>query len=64
MKSVEPKMNQILESNFTQKAFDSYEPLWQEEREDINEAYCLRTDFDFIEANKGVQKTLRKLAEG
>ena len=28
LKSVEPKMKQILESNFTQKAFDSYEPLW------------------------------------
>lgn len=46
------------------KAFDQYEVLWEEEREDINEAYCLRTDFDFKEANKAVQKTLHKLGEG
>ena len=57
-------MLQVLESNSAIKAFDQYEPLWEEEREDINEAYCLRTDFDFKEANKGVQKILHKLGEG
>jgi hypothetical protein len=49
----------VLESNTQIKAFDNYEPLWEEEREDINEAYCLRTEFDFVEANRAVQKTLK-----
>ena len=49
-----PKILQILESNTTMKAFDSYEVLWEDEREDINEAYCLKTDFDFKEANRAV----------
>ena len=31
-----------------------------EEREDINEAYCLKTEFDFKEANRAVQKALNK----
>lgn len=53
-----------MESNATMKAFDQYEVLWEDEREDINEAYCLKTDFDFKEANRGVQKTLLKLGEG
>jgi hypothetical protein len=61
---VYPKFLQILESNVSTKAFDTYKPLWEEEREDINEAYCLRTDFDFKEANRAVQKTLNKLGEG
>lgn len=42
------------------KAFDQYEVLWEEEREDINEAYCLKTEFDFKEANRAVQKALNK----
>ena len=45
------------------KAFDQYEVLWEEEREDINEAYSLKTDFDFKEANRAVQKTLNKQSE-
>jgi len=61
---VYPKFLQILEANVQAKAFDSYKPLWEEEREDINEAYCLKTDFDFKEANRAVQKTLNKLGEG
>lgn len=36
------------------KMLDQYEVLWEDEREDINEAYCLRTDFDFKEANRAV----------
>ena len=32
-----PKILQILESNTTMKAFDSYEVLWEDEREDISE---------------------------
>lgn len=53
----------MLESNLTMKAFDSYEVLWEDEREDINEAYSLKTDFDFKEANRAVQKALNKLGE-
>ena len=49
-----PRVLQVLESNLTMKAFDSYEVLWEDEREDINEAYSLKTDFDFIEANRAV----------
>lgn len=45
------------------KAFDQYEVLWEEEREEINEAYCLKTDFDFKEANRAVQKALNKQSE-
>jgi len=36
------------------KAFDQYEVLWDEERAEINELYCLKTDFDFKEANRAV----------
>lgn len=61
---VYPRMMQIMEANVASTAFDTYKPLWEEEREDINEAYCLRTDFDFKEANRAVQKTLHKLGEG
>jgi hypothetical protein len=53
----------VLESNTQIKAFDNYEPLWEEEREDINEAYCLRTEFDFVEANRAVQKTLKQMGD-
>ena len=42
------------------KAFDQYAVLWDEEREDINEAYSLKTEFDFKEANRAVQKALNK----
>jgi hypothetical protein len=34
--------------------------LWDEEREDINESYSLKTEFDFKEANRAVQKALNK----
>ena len=49
-----PRVLQVLESNLTMKAFDQYEVLWEDEREDINEAYSLKTDFDFKEANRAV----------
>jgi len=54
LEKVYPRFAAILDSNAMTNAFDSYKPLWVEEREDINEVYCLRTDFDFKEANKAV----------
>jgi hypothetical protein len=32
--------------------------FWDEERGEINEVHSIRTDFDFKEANKAVQKAL------
>jgi len=58
-----PKVKQILDANLTQRAFDSYEVFWEDERGEINEMHALRTDFDFKEANKAVQKALNKLKE-
>jgi hypothetical protein len=49
-----PKFAQVLEANSKSSAFDSYQAMWSEEREDIIEAYCLKTDFDFKEANRAV----------
>ena len=63
LEKVYPRFAAILDANAMTNAFDSYKPLWVEEREDINEAYCLRTNFDFKEANKAVQKTLHKMGE-
>lgn len=57
-----PKLIAILDANNSQRAFDQYEVFWDEEREDIKEVYCMRTDFDFKEANKAVQKALTKLS--
>ena len=57
-----PKVLAILEANNSQRAFDSYEVFWDEEREDINEVHAIRTDFDFKEANKAVQKALNQLS--
>jgi hypothetical protein len=54
LEKVYPKVSQILEANLTQRAFDSYEVLWEEERDDIKEVHALKTDFDFFEANKAV----------
>lgn len=56
--SVEPKMIQMLDANNGSRAFDSYEVRWEDEREDINEAYEVRTDFDFIAANSAIQTAL------
>lgn len=54
----------MLETNASSKTFDSYQAQWTDEREDIREAHCLKTDFDFKEANRAVQKNLHKLGEG
>lgn len=58
-----PKIKQALDANLEQRAFDSYEVQWEEEREDINELHVLQTDYDFVEANYAVHKTLNKLKE-
>ena len=54
LKKVEPTMMQVLDSNWEQRAFANYEVHWDEEREDINEIHCLKTEFDFKEANRAV----------
>ena len=41
-------MKQALDANLEQRAFDNYQVMWEEEREDINELHLLQTDFDFI----------------
>jgi hypothetical protein len=58
-----PKVLQILDANTSSKTLQNYQPLWDEEREDINQAYCLKTDFDFKQANTAVQKNLHKMGE-
>ena len=63
LENIYPKMKQALDANLEQRAFDNYQVMWEEEREDINELHVLQTNFDFIEANIAVQKTLNKLKE-
>lgn len=58
-----PKIKQALDANLEQRAFDNYEVQWEEERENINELHVLQTDFDFVQANFAVQKTLKQLKD-
>ena len=44
-----PKIKQALDANLEQRAFDSYEVQWEEEREDINELHVLQTDYEIID---------------
>lgn len=55
---VEPLFNLHLNANQEQRAFDNYEVIWEEEFGEINDLHCLKTDFDFVQANQAVQKTL------
>lgn len=52
-----------IDANNYSKTFANYEVRWDEEREEINEQYAMRTEFDFREANIAVQKALNKVAE-
>jgi len=44
----------ILDSNLNNTIFDSYDPLWNEEKGEIELVHMLKTDFDFREANIAV----------
>ena len=61
IEKVEPRMRQHLAANSETRAFENYEVMWEEERGEINQLHTLRTDFDFIEANRAVQKTLNMM---
>ena len=52
-----------IDANNERGTFANYEVIWDEEREEINEQYAMRTDFDFREANIAVQKALNKVAD-
>jgi hypothetical protein len=43
-----------IDANNNSKTFANYEVRWDEEREEINEQYAMRTEFDFREANIAV----------
>ena len=57
---IEPLIRLHLETNLQQKAFDNYEVIWEEEFGEINDLYQLETDFDFIQANKAVTRTVNQ----
>ena len=48
LENIYPKMKTALDANLEQRAFDNYQVMWEEEREDINELHVLQTNFDFI----------------
>ena len=58
LETMEPLFNLHLAANQEQRAFDNYEVLWDEEFGEINDLHLLQTDFDFLQANQAVQKTL------
>lgn len=58
---VEPLFNLHLNANQEQRAFDNYEVVWEEEFGEINDLHCLQTDYDFVQANQAVQKTLNMM---
>ncbi len=37
--------------------------IWEEENGEINELHVLQTDFDFVQANHAVQKTLNLMSD-
>jgi len=60
IEKVEPLFNTHLRANQEQRAFDNYEVIWEEEFGEINDLHLLETDFDFIQANQAVQKSLNQ----
>jgi len=58
-----PIIKQMIDANNERGTFENYEVMWDEEREEINEQYAMRTDFDFRDANIAVQKALNKVQE-
>lgn len=63
IEKVEPLFEMHLAANAQQRAFDNYEVIWEEENNEINELHVLQTDFDFIQANAAVQKTLNMMSD-
>ena len=58
-----PRIKEHLNANVEQRAFDNYEVHWDEERGEIKELHLLYTNFNFIEANEAVQKTLNLMQQ-
>ena len=53
-----PRIKDHLNAAVNQRAFDNYEVQWEEERGEIKELHLLYTNFNFMEVNEAVQKTL------
>ena len=55
---VTPLFDLHIAANEEQRAFDNYEVIWEEEFGEVGELHVMKTDYDFVQANQAVQKTL------
>ena len=53
----------MLDLNSKGKVFSNYEVFWEEERNEIDLHHKLKTNYDFLEANKATQKAINQVKE-
>ena len=63
LQQIYPRLSQLLETNFNSKVFDNYDVFWEEERNEVELWHKLTTNYDFKEANRATQKTLKDTNE-